>query len=197
MEKAMKKVSLSTLVKISILGAISFLIMLLDFPLWFVPEFYKMDFSDLPGLIGAFTLGPVAGVLIELLKNILKFAFVGSGTGGVGEVANFIMGALYVGVAGLCYSKMKTRKGAILGMILGTVVMSLAGGLLNYYVLIPLYSKFMPIEQIIGMAKAINSIIVDLKSMIIYAVIPFNIFKGIVVSLVSIPLYKRLSGVLK
>lgn len=197
MEKAMKKLSLSTLVKISILGAISFLIMLLDFPLWFVPEFYKMDFSDLPGLIGAFTLGPVAGVLIELLKNILKFAFVGSVTGGVGEVANFIMGALYVGVAGLCYSKMKTRKGAVLGMILGTVVMSLAGGLLNYYVLIPLYSKVMPIEQIIGMAKKINSIIVDLKSMIIYAVIPFNIFKGIVVSLVSIPLYKRLSGVLK
>ena len=123
----MKKLELSTLLKIAILGAISFIIMLVEFPLWFAPSFYQIDFSDIPALIGAFSLGPVAGILIELIKNILHFVLKSSGTGGVGEVANFIIGALFVGIAGFIYQKNKTRKNAVIGMGLGTIIMAIAG----------------------------------------------------------------------
>ncbi len=192
----MKKFKLSTLIKISILGAISFIIMLLDFPLWFAPSFYELDFSDVPALIGAFSLGPIAGIMIELIKNLLNLALSGSITGGVGEVANFVIGALFVGTAGAIYKKDKTRKMAIIGMAVGTVVMAIMGSLANLYVLLPLYSKIMPVQVILDMAKAVNKYIVDFKTLVIYAVLPFNLFKGLVVSLITIPLYKRLSNVL-
>ena len=192
----MKKLELSTLLKIAILGAISFIIMLVEFPLWFAPSFYQIDFSDIPALIGAFSLGPVAGILIELIKNILHFVLKSSGTGGVGEVANFIIGALFVGIAGFIYQKNKTRKNAVIGMGLGTIIMAIAGSALNYFVLIPVYKNSMPIEQIIDMAKAVNNVVVDVKTLVIYTVFPFNLLKGIVVSLITLPLYKRLSSVL-
>lgn len=192
----MKKFKLATLLKIAILGAISFLIMMVDFPLWFAPSFYEIDFSDVPALIGAFSLGPLAGIIIELIKNILNVALTGSITGGIGEVANFIIGAMFVGTAGIIYKKNKTRKSAIIGMAVGTILMAIVGSALNYYVLLPLYSKIMPIETILDMAKAVNNIVVDLKTLVIYTVFPFNLIKGLVVSLLTIPLYKRLSKVL-
>ena len=192
----MKKFTLATLLKISILGAIAFLIMLVDFPVWFAPYFYQIDFSDIPALIGAFSLGPLAGIGIELIKNVLNIALTGSITGGIGEVANFIIGAMFVGIAGIIYKKNKTRKSAIIGMVTGTLVMAVVGSLLNYFVLLPLYSKIMPIEAILDLAKAVNGIVVDLKTLVIYTVFPFNIVKGILVSLLTLPLYKRLSKVL-
>lgn len=192
----MKKYSLATLLKISILGAVAFLIMLIDFPLWFAPSFYKLDFSDIPALIGAFSLGPIAGIGIELIKNVLNVALSGSITGGIGELANFIIGAIFVGTAGLIYKKNKTRKSAIIGMLAGTLLMAVVGSLLNFYVLLPLYSKIMPIETILNLAKAVNNIVVDVKTLVIYTVFPFNLVKGIVVSLLTLPLYKRLSKVL-
>ncbi len=192
----MKKFTLATLLKISILGAIAFLIMLVDFPVWFAPYFYQIDFSDIPALIGAFSLGPLAGIGIELIKNVLNIALTGSITGGIGEVANFIIGAMFVGIAGIIYKKNKTRKSAIIGMVTGTLVMAVVGSLLNYFVLLPLYSKIMPIEAILDLAKAVNGIVVDLKTLVIYTVFPFNIVKGIIVSLLTLPLYKRLSKVL-
>ena len=192
----MKKFKLATLLKIAILGAISFLIMMVDFPLWFAPSFYEIDFSDVPALIGAFSLGPLAGIIIELIKNILNVALTGSITGGIGEFANFLIGAMFVGTAGVIYKRNKTRKNAIIGMALGTLLMALVGSILNYYVLLPLYSKIMPIETILDLAKAVNSIVVDLKTLVIYTVFPFNLLKGLLVSLLTIPLYKRLSKVL-
>lgn len=190
------KFELSTLLKIAILGAIAFIIMLVEFPLWFVPEFYQIDFSDIPALIGAFALGPVAGILIELIKNILNVALTGSITGGIGEAANFIIGALFVGTAGVIYKKNKTRKSAIIGMALGTLFMAVVGSLSNYFIILPLYSKIMPIETILNMARAVNSVVVDMKTLVLYAVFPFNLLKGLVVSILTLPLYKRLSGVL-
>ena len=192
----MKKLQLSTLIKISILGAISFIIMIFDFPLWFAPSFYELDFSDVPALIGAFSLGPVAGVMIELIKNGLNVALTGTITGGVGEAANFVIGALFVGTAGLIYKKDKTRKMAVIGMAVGTLVMAIVGSLANYFVLLPVYSKIMPIEVILNMAKAVSDKMVDFKTLVIYAVFPFNLLKGLVVSLITLPLYKRLSKVL-
>lgn len=192
----MKKFTLSTLIKIAILGAISFIIMMFDFPLWFAPSFYELDFSDVPALIGAFSLGPLAGIIIEFVKNALNVALTGSITGGVGEIANFIIGALFVGTAGFIYKREKTRKMAVIGMIAGTIVMAIVGSLMNYFVILPVYSKLMPVEAILNMAKAVNTLIVDFKTLVIYAVFPFNILKGIVVSLITLPLYKRLSKVL-
>ncbi len=191
-----QKIELSTLLKISILGAIAFIIMLVDFPLWFAPEFYKLDFSDIPALIGAFSLGPVAGILIELIKNILNVALTGSITGGIGEAANFLIGALFVGTAGLIYKRKKTRKSAIIGMAVGTILMAILGSLSNYFVLLPLYSKLMPIETILNLASSLNSVVVDMKTLVIFTVFPFNLLKGFVVSLLTLPLYKRLSSVL-
>lgn len=196
MKKQKQKLELSTLLKIAILGAIAFIIMLVDFPLWFAPEFYKLDFSDIPALIGAFSLGPVAAILIELIKNILNVALTGSITGGIGEAANFIIGALFVGTAGVIYKRDKTRKSAIIGMAVGTILMAIFGSLSNYFILLPLYSKLMPIETILNMASALNSIVVDMKTLVIYTVFPFNLLKGVVVSLLTLPLYKRLSKVL-
>lgn len=206
----MKKMQLSTLLKISLLGAISFVVMQFDFSVGFAPEFYKMDLSDLPALIGAFSMGPLAGVLIELVKNVLH-AFQ-TNTFGVGEFANFASGAIFVGVAGLIYMKNKTRKGAIIGMAVGTLTMGLVGSVLNYYVLIPFYSQFMPIEQIIGMAQLIfdnvfaplanklgmgvDDVLITKKTLVIYMVFPFNLLKGLLVSIITLPLYKRLSSVL-
>lgn len=194
----MKKLQLSTLIKISLLGAISFIIMWFDFPVGFAPGFYKMDFSDLPALLGSFALGPMAGVLIELLKNILHFVIKGSSTAGVGEIANFLSGGLFVVTAGLIYKRKKTRKNALIGMLAGTLAMAVLGSLLNYYVLIPTYSKAfnLPIEQILGMAEEISKKTMTLKSLVIYMVFPFNILKGVLVSALTIPLYKRLSSIL-
>lgn len=206
----MKKLQLSTLIKISLLGAISFIIMWFDFSVGFAPEFYKMDLSDLPALIGSFAMGPIAGITIELIKNVLHS--IQTSTFGVGEFANFISGGIFVGVAGLIYMKNKTRKTAVIGMIVGTLAMATVGSVLNYYVLIPFYSQFMPIEQIIAMAQAvfdnvfvpvanklganIDGAVMTKKTLVIYMVLPFNLLKGILVSLVTLPLYKRLSNVL-
>lgn len=192
----MKKFKLATLLKIAILGAISFLIMMIDFPLWFAPSFYELDFSDVPALIGTFSLGPLAGIMIVLIKNILNVALTGSITGGIGEFANFLIGAIFVGTAGIIYKRNKTRKNAILGMALGTLLMAILGSALNYFVLLPLYSKIMPIETILDLAKSVNSLVVDLRTLVIYTVFPFNLLKGLLVSLLTIPLYKRLSKVL-
>lgn len=192
------KMSTGTLTKISILSVIAFLIMLLELPLWFTPIFLKIDASDLPALIGAFALGPIAGVLIELIKNLLHIALRGTETAAVGELANFIVGSLFVFTAGYIYYKKKTIKNAVLGMIVGTIVMTVVMSIANYYVLIPFYVRLygMPLETILDMAKAANKYVVDLKTFIFYTVVPFNILKGIALSIITLVLYKKISPIL-
>ena len=187
-----------TMVKISVLGVISLILMLLDFPLWFTPPFIKFDVSDVPSLIGAFALGPMAGIIIQLVKNLLKILVAGTNTVVVGEVANFIVGSVFAYTAGLIYYREKTFKNAIIGLIVGTISMTLVISVLNYYVMIPFYAKVygMPLDKIITISGAVNKYVVDLKSLIIYAIVPFNLLKGIVVSLVTILLYKRVSPIL-
>lgn len=186
--------SVNLMVKIALLSVISFVIMFIEFPLPLFPPFLKIDLSDIGALIGAFAFGPVAGITIELLKNILHL--MRTSTGGVGELANFLVGAALVAPAGFIYKKNKSMKTALIGLAVGTLVMGLVGAFANYYILIPFYENFMPIDQIIGMAQAANSLIVDLKSYILYAVIPFNIIKGIVVSILTLLIYKRISPLL-
>ncbi len=191
--------TVKTMAKIAILAVIAFVFMLLDFPLWFTPPFLKFDISDVPSLIGAFALGPMAGVLVQLIKNLLKLFVAGTDTAVVGEIANFIVGSVFAYVAGLIYYREKTFKNAIIGLVVGVLAMTVAISIANYYVMIPFYSKAygLPLDTIIEMSTAVNKYVVDLKTLIVYAVVPFNLLKGAVSSLLTILLYKRISPILK
>lgn len=186
--------NVNRLVKISLLVAMAFILMLFEFPIPGFPPFLKLDFSDLPALIGGFALGPVAGVIIEGGKVILNLVFHGSYTGGVGEFANFLVGGSFVFVASYIYHKNKTKKSAIIGLIIGTIVMTIVGALLNYYILIPLYATIMGgMSNVIGFAAEGNSSIGSLVGIIVLGITPFNIIKGAIVSLITFVSYKRIS----
>lgn len=193
-KKPKKTMSVKFLVKVSVLAVLSFIIMFLELPLLIFPEFLKLDFSDIPALVAAFSMGPIAGVLVELVKNLLHLMI--TKTGGVGELANFIIGAALVIPAGIIYKHKKNKTSAILGLIAGVIAMTIAGALANYYILLPFYSTIMPIQVIIDIAAKINSAIVDLKTLIYYAIIPFNIIKGIVVAIVTTLIYKKISPII-
>lgn len=184
--------------KIAVLGAVSAVLMMFDFPLPFAPSFYKLDFSETAVLIGGFALGPMAAVAIEALKVFLNFLLKGSLTMGVGEIANFLIGCAFVVPASIVYRKNKTRKSAIYGMALGTAAMTVMGVALNYYLLIPAYVALagFPMDAIIGMGAKINSGIHDVLSLVLICVTPFNLFKGVVVSTITLLLYKHVSYLL-
>lgn len=196
--QVVKKETLSTknMVKISVLGVISMVLMFFDLSVWFAPPFLKLDISDLPSLIGAFSMGPVAGIVIQLLKNLLHLLVQGSSTGGVGEISNFFVGSVLAFTAGAIYYKRKTFKSAVVGLFVGVILMSIFASLSNYFVIFPLYSKILPIDQIIEMASKLNRLVVDYKTLILYAVVPFNLLKGAVVSVITLLIYKRVSPIL-
>jgi len=187
-----------TIAKIGVLSAVATVLMLFDFPLWFAPNFYKLDFSEVPVLLGTFALGPAAGISIEFVKILLNFVLNGTDTGGIGELANFAVGCSFVIPAGYIYKHKKSFSSAIIAMIAGTVTLAVVGSMMNYFVLLPVYSKIYgaPIQVFIDMAHAINPAILDLKTFVLYAVVPFNIFKGIVISSITLLVYKKISPVL-
>jgi riboflavin transporter len=188
--------STNKLVKISVLSVMAFIIMLFEMVVPFFPAFLKMDFSDVPALLGSFALGPVAGVVIQLLKNILHIVLRGTATGGVGELGNFLVGSIFVGTAGMIYQIKKDKKHAIIGMIAASIAMGIAGALANYYLLIPFYAKIMPIEAIINMGTVVNPNIISIKSLVLYGVTPFNLLKGIVISIMVALIYKKITPIL-
>ena len=187
------------MVQVAMLGAAAVVLMFFDIPLPFAPSFYKIDLSEVPVLIGAFAMGPLAGAAIELIKILLNLVMKGSTTAGVGEVANFLIGCSLVVPAALIYHKKHTRTGAVAGMAVGTVFMTVVGCFLNAFVLLPAYAKAfgMPIEGLVGMGTAVNKHITDLKTFVILAVGPFNLLKGILVSLIVFLVYKKISPILK
>lgn len=188
--------STQALTKIAILSVFAYVIMFIEMPIFFFPGFLKLDISDLPALIGGLALGPVAGVMIELIKNVLHLV-TKTTTGGVGELANFLVGIALVIPTSIMYNKHRSKKSAVAGMLIGTVMMAIVGGVFNYFILLPFYAKVMPLEQIIAWSSAANSAIVDMKTLVYYGIIPFNILKGIIVSIFTFLLYKKLSPVLK
>lgn len=195
----MKNKNLKFAVKVGILAAIAAVVQFVEFPLFFAPNFYKLDFSEIPALIGAFALGPWAGVLIELIKNLLHILIKGSQTAFVGEFANFITGCAMVVPASLFYGHCRTFRRALGGMAIGGGSFVLAGCALNYWVLIPAYSSFfhLPLDKIIEMGHAVNPAITDLKMLIILAVVPFNLLKAVLVCAATLLLYKHVSKPLK
>ncbi len=195
--KAKTKFSTKTIAKIGVLGAIAAIIHIVDFALPFAPSFYKLDFSEVPVLIGAFSLGPVAGVAIEFIKVILKLILKGTVTVGVGDLGNFLIGCSLVLPAAIVYKNHKSFKSAIIGLIVGTITLTIVGSLMNYYVLIPFYvNTGLPLEKIIAMGTAVNGNIVSLWTLVLYAVAPFNLLKGFIVSIITMLVYKKLSPIL-
>ena len=190
--------SVRNIAQIGVLSAIAFVLMAIEFPLWFAPSFYKLDFSELPVLVGAFAMGPAAGMMIEFIKVILYFFIHGSSTAGVGDLANFIFGCCLVVPAAIIYKRSKTKKHALAGMAVGTVLMAAVGGIVNAYVLLPLYANVfhMPLQAIVGMGTKINPAVNSVSSFILLAVVPFNLLKGIVVSAITFLLYKHVSPIL-
>ena len=187
-----------TMAKVAILGALAFVLMLLEFPIPIAPSFYKLDMSEVAVLLGGFALGPLAAVAIEGLKNILNIIFTGSDTAYVGELANFVVGSAFVVPAAMIYKKNKSRKSAIIGLIAGTACLVIAGALMNTFVLLPMYSKLynMPLDVIIGFGSEIFSGVKDLFTFVLYCVCPFNLIKGILVSIITLLIYKRVSPLL-
>lgn len=183
-------------VKISIMAALSFLIMLIEFPLPFMPPFLQLDFSEIPALLIAFSMGPLGGVMVELIKNLLHL--MKTQTAGIGELANFLVGIFLVVPAGLIYQCNKSKKGAYLALFCGIVSMTIFASVFNYLVLLPLYAKVLGFstEAIVAMGGQVNSMIVDIKTLIAFGIAPFNFIKGIIISLLVIMIYKRVSPIL-
>ncbi len=180
-------------------GSMAGLLMLVEFPLLFLaPEFYKVDPSELPVLICTFYLGPVAGVLTEFLKILIKLLFKPTGTAFVGELANFAVGCALVLPASMIYHCKRTKKAAILGLSVGTAVMVVFGSVFNAVYLLPAFSEMYhwPLDAIISTGTEINASITDLTTFILFAVAPLNLLKGLVVSILSFLLYKRVQPIM-
>lgn len=198
MKKNNSILTLDYMAKIGILSALAIVIMLFSFPVWFAPPFYKLDFSEVAVLIGGFAMGPLAAVFIEFIKILLNVLFNGSETMGIGELANFIMGLSFVLPAVYLYRRKKSLKLAILGMALGTLSLCIVGGLLNLFVMLPVYSVVygMPLDALVAMGSKLNGAINGLTTFVIFATTPFNLLKGLAVSVITVLLYKHISPIL-
>ena len=182
----------------AIFACMAGVLMLVEIPLFFAPGFYKMDLSELPIMLCTFYLGPVAGVVAELIKVCIKLLLKGTTTAFVGDFANFAVGCSFVLPASIVYHAKPSRKSALTGMIVGTLIMTVFGSAFNAIYLLPKFSALfgMPMEAIIGMGTKVNSAINSVSTLVLFAVVPFNLLKGAVVSLLTFLLYKRISPIL-
>lgn len=196
--KKTKLLSTSTLVQISILSAIGYMLMFISIPLpMLFPDFLKLDISDLPALLGGVALGPMAGVTIAFLKNLLQIVTGMSTTGGLGEFASFLIGGSFVFAVSYIYSKKMGLSGVIIGLISGIVVMTIVGCISNYFIILPFYNTIgWPIEAVVSMGAAINPAINSKLSFVIWMVAPFNILKSVLMSLLTLLMYKKTEKVL-
>lgn len=179
----------------AVLSAIAFVLAFFEFPVPLSPSFARMDLSDLPALIGALAYGPVSGVLIELVKNALQLLT--SSTGGIGELANFIMGSSFVVAAGLIYKHHKTEKTAILSCLIASVTMGVVATVVNYFILLPAFEAFMPLDQLIASFGEFMPFIKTKLDVVLFNAFPFNLLKGIGISIVTMLLYKQLTPILR
>jgi riboflavin transporter FmnP len=179
----------------AVLGAAATVLMMLSFSVPFMPAFIKLDFSELPALIATFSMGPWSGVLVCLIKNLINLPM--TTTGGVGELSNFLLGVCLVLPSGLVYRFRHTRGAALFASVLGSVMMGLVSLPINYFVTYPIYSKFMPIETIVGMYQAIWPSVDGLLMCLLLFNVPFTCFKGLLDTLITFLIYKPLSPLLR
>lgn len=176
-------------------AAISTVLMYIEFQLPFLPPFLKIDLSGVAVLIAAFMLGPVQAIIITLVKDLVHL--LSTQTGGVGELADFILLSSFSVTASLIYKRQKDKKHAFIGCAAATVALCVLGVFANMFLLIPFYSKIMPVEAIVGACQAINPAIDSINGYYIFGVVPFNLIKGIILSAVTMLTYKRLSVIIK
>ena len=193
----MKKQNIRNIAVTAIMGAIGFILMMLEFPISFlIPSFIKFDFSELPALVTAFALGPWWAVMVCFIKNALHL-FVGT-TAGVGELSNFVLGAVFVIPAGIIYKRNKTRHGAFVGAIVGAVLMATISVATNYFFVYPIYAKMLiPMEAIVGMYSTILPSVDNLFEALVVFNLPFNLAKGLIDAAICFVIYKKISPILK
>ena len=180
MSKQNKKLRL--FVTIAMLSSISFVLMLFNFPLPWFPAFLQIDFSDVPALIATLTMGPVAGITVELIKNILDWIYSGSPTGmPVGHIANFVTGILFIFPVYFIYKKFTSITGLTVGLVVGTIVMSVGMAFLNYVAFLPMYGYFM------------NFHVDDMLGMAVKAILPFNLLKGFMLIVIVTVLFRTMN----
>ncbi|MDO4478763.1 MAG: ECF transporter S component [Lachnospiraceae bacterium] len=184
---------------VGMFSAIAAVLMFIEMPIPFIaPPFYKLDLSEVPVLVGTFALGPVGGIFIEIIKILIHLLIKGTSTAYVGELGNLVVGMALFLPAGLIYKKVKTRKGALIGLITGSVVMILAGSLMNAYVLLPMYAAaFGGMEGILAFGTEIHASVNSVASFVALCVAPFNLVKAIITSILTLLLYKRISVLIK
>lgn len=195
----MKKSKTNFIVFVAILGALSGILMFIKFPIPIAPSFYKLDFSDVASLIGGFAFGPLASILINLIKNIINLLIEGTTTAFIGELSNFIMSCALTVPAAIYYKKEHTKIGALKAMLIGIISLVIVASVINYYVVIPAYVNLMnfPLEAIIGMGNKIFPAVNSLLTLILFCTVPFNLIKGISVGAITFILYKRVSSLIK
>lgn len=192
-----RKLSTKFVVKVGILSTLGFLLMLIRFPLPFLPPFLTLDASDLAAVISGITMGPLAALLTQLVMNLVKF-IVDSRTGGVGELANFLIGSSFVVPLSYIFRKKQDKIGFIFGSIVGIVSMVVFASVLNYFFLVPFYAAlFGGMDLVIAASQAVNSNIDNIGSLILFGIVPFNIIKGIFASVLGYFVYVALEPALK
>lgn len=193
-----KLLNVSNMTKIAIFGAISGVLMLFKFPIPIAPAFMTIDFSDVAVLMSGFVLGPVSGVFTALIKILLNLIFTGTTTAYVGELSNFIVTAIFVFSASYIYHKKKTKKNAVIAMVISVITMTVIATLSNYFIIFPLYANIYGIKiedflKFVPKLKYINSYF----DLIVFSVVPFNIVKGTLNALITFVTYKKISKIMK
>lgn len=184
------------LVMTALLSALATVLMFVSFSVPFVPSFIKLDLSELPALIAAFSMGPLSGVAVCLVKNLVNLLFTYSM--GVGELCNFLLGVAFVLPAGLIYKKHNDRKGALIGALTGALTMGVISIFINYYLVYPVYAKLlMPMDVILGMYQAINPKVSNLWQALCFFNAPFTFVKGLISVAITFLIYKRISPLIK
>ena len=176
-----RKMNVRAYVSIGMLSSIAFLLMLIQFPLPLFPNFLFVDFSDIPALIATLIFGPIAGILVEFFKNVLNYIQTGSQTGiPVGQIANFVAGIVFILPTYFVYNRLKTRKGMTLALIIGTAIMAVMMSILNYLVILPAYTVLMGFP--------------DMRNLVLPAILPFNLLKGVMMSVIFMLLFIRMQA---
>ena len=178
-----------------VLTAVAGILQLIEIPVPFMPTFIKFDFSDLPAILGAFSMGPVCGILICLIKNVLHLFI--TTTGGVGELSNFLLGVAFVLPAGLIYRHKKSRRSALIGSLLGAVIMGAFSVVSNYFLVYPVYYNFMPEEAVLGAYQVIAPSMKSILQCLVCFNMPFTIVKGLFSVVITFLVYKHISPILK
>lgn len=193
-----RKSMVGWITKVAILAAVAFILMLFEFPIPIAPPFYKLGLDEVAVMICGFSLGPLAATVCEALKILLNLVFNGTQTAGVGELMNFFIGLSYVLPAAWYYKYHKDQKGAWIALLIGTISLVICGFFINWLIALPMYSYFygLPLDIIVSMGTAIFPAVTNTFTFALFCVVPFNLIKGIVSSLVTLLLYKRIGKLL-